>query len=63
MKTPTAQDIARAELNEEIDWIEHRLSPENLFWDGERDRNEAMAEGKKLRAKLESLRAKLKSLE
>lgn len=51
------------EINKEIDWTECRLSPENLFWDGERDRGEAMAEGKKLRAKLVKLRAELKNLE
>lgn len=33
-----------AELEQEIENIESRLSPERLFWDGERDRGEAMAE-------------------
>jgi len=48
-----------AELKQEIDRIEARLSPENLFWDGERDRGEALAEGRKLNARLAEIRAEL----
>ena len=46
----------------EIDFAEAGLEPERLYWDGERDRGQAMAEGAKLRAKLVKLRAELKNL-
>ena len=51
-----------AELKQEIENIESRLSPERLFWDGERDRGEAMAEGRRLNARLREMEAELSKL-
>lgn len=51
-----------AEIQTQIDRKEAALEPERLFWDGERDRGEAMREGAKLRAELAVLRQKLAEL-
>ncbi|HET6416713.1 MAG TPA: hypothetical protein VFG22_10500 [Polyangiales bacterium] len=48
-------------IEADIDSVESQLSPENLFWDGERPRGEALAAGRILNRRLRALEAELLS--
>jgi len=49
-----------AAIQAEIDSVENQLSPENLFWDGERPRGQALAAGRVLNRRLKALEAELR---
>jgi hypothetical protein len=52
---------SRAEIQAEIDRVESQLSPENLFWDGERPRGQALKAGRALNRRLRELEQELRA--
>ena len=50
-----------AAIQAEIDSVENQLSPENLFWDGERPRGQAMAASRVLNRRLKALEQELRT--
>jgi hypothetical protein len=58
---PPVQKRSAQEIQAEIDSVESQLSPENLFWDGERPRGQALAAGRALNRRLRALEQELRA--
>jgi hypothetical protein len=59
--TPVAKPKrSRAEIEQEIQAVDSKLSPENLFWDGERPRGQALAAARVLNRRMRELETELK---
>jgi len=58
---PPVRKRSAQEIQAEIDSVESQLSPENLFWDGERPRGQAMAASRVLNRRLKALEQELRT--